>query len=362
MRKETATADPHAQPTPGSMAWLAEAAAELAAAPSLPALHARLQQALDALLGAGQAAAHLADAPPFASLTPPPAALPLSVGEPIVGWILPATPPTAEAGAALQVLAALTAGAYAPIAARAASPPALVHAEGSPEQAVRDHYLALVSHELRTPLYTILGYAELLRDTPLSAEATGYVDRLLQGGRHLLNLVDELLRAKALSSQPEPLEPIAIDPLIAEVTGALTASCAVKGLELQVEQAPGLPSVMVGHRDSLRAALTQLGAFCIQNTEHGHVRLAVAVGTGEAGSQLWRLSWSDSGRGFSSAEAEGLFLPSRGNVEARRLGLGPITANRLVERMGGQLTLVTRPGGGSTLVISLPAPPSALPG
>lgn len=341
------------------MAWLAQVAASLAAAPGLRPLGDRLQQAVDALLGPDQAEVHLAVAPDEGE---PPRGLPIRAVEQTVGWIRLERPAPPELLAQLQVLAALTAGAYAPIAAIEERHLAVAVSEVAREQAVRDHYLALVSHELRTPLYTIFGYAELLRETPLSAEASGYVDRLLSGGRQLLNMVDELLRAKALSSQPAPPEPIALDALVAEVVGDLTPACAARGLDLQVVRADALPPVLIGHRESLRAALTHLGTFCIQNTDHGHVRLAVTIAVGEAGSQVWRLSWSDSGRGFSSSETEGLFLPSRGGVDARRLGLGPVTANRLIEQMGGQLTLVTQPGAGSTLVISLPAPPAVLTG
>lgn len=206
-------------------------------------------------------------------------------------------------------------------------------------------FLASVSHELRTPLQSIIGYAELLLDETTSSRREVQARTVLEQGRHLERLVDDLLDYSALSTGHLTLrrEAMSLAVLLDRVARALWPLAEHKGLALRVE--PIDAPLVHGDPKRLSQVLTNLVSNAIKYTRRGEVRLHARIDERE---QLVVIGVDDSGPGISNPDA--LFEPFRRGTEQfeEGLGLGLAIGRALCQRMGGGLTLVpSRLGGAS---------------
>ncbi|NLH80228.1 MAG: hypothetical protein GX458_05210, partial [Phyllobacteriaceae bacterium] len=237
--------------------------------------------------------------------------------------------------------------------------PAPEVAEPSPETAdAREHFLALAAHEIRTPLTGILGLADLLGETALSSEQTAYVRALRGSGEGLLRLVDgyldlSRLEAGAVEAKPVPTE---IETVVEEVVELLAPPCQGKGLEIAGHVAPGLPRRVSVDPLLLRQVLINLAGNAVKFTEVGGV--AIEVDRDGDGDRI-RFRVRDTGVGIAPEEASRIFDAwERVETEglAQGTGLGLAIARGIVERMGGEISLSSRLGAGSTFAFSLDLP------
>lgn len=225
-------------------------------------------------------------------------------------------------------------------------------------------FLATVSHEIRTPLNGVLGLAQLLDMTGLDAEQASYVEAMREAGRALAQLIDDILDFSQIEAGRPRLrqETFALAPLVEGALELLAPRAMTKGLEIAGFISPRAPQELTGDPARLRQALVNLLGNAVNYTEKGGVGLRVHV----AGDAL-RLDVLDSGAGVPLAAREAIFEAfERGDTEASRraggAGLGLSISRRLVELMGGRLTLSETSGAGSTFTISLPlaSPPPAV--
>jgi signal transduction histidine kinase len=247
---------------------------------------------------------------------------------------------------------------------------ALLHAETRDqarvleEQAVRlaramsdrSRFFASMSHELRTPINAILGYGQLLREGvygELGEKQAGAADRLVNSGRHLLELVNDVLdisklEAGKLEVHPEPVE---LAALLREVATTLELQARDKGLELRVEAPREFPLVTDPAR--VRQIVLNLLSNAVKFTDVGEVRLEL-VPAGE-----WvQVRVADTGPGIAPEDQQRIFdefeqtaaAASRGGT-----GLGLAISKRLAALLGGTLSVVSQPGEGSTFTLRLPA-------
>jgi PAS domain S-box-containing protein len=237
-------------------------------------------------------------------------------------------------------------------------------------------FLARMSHEMRTPLNAIIGMAVLLMDRVHGLEAE-YVEAILSSSRNLLHLIDELLELTAIESGNLRLETEPFSPaqLIDDVVNELGLAATSKGLELLCSIQPETPPVLVGDPRRLRQILTNLVSNAVKYTREGEVRIALGWTKGEpaAGSNLsgkLQICVEDTGPGIPTEKIPLIFekflqLEETRTPRAGGVGLGLAIVRQLVDRMGGEITVDSVQGRGTSFRVVLPiqqGPADALPG
>ena len=215
--------------------------------------------------------------------------------------------------------------------------------------------LAMLAHEIRTPLNGILALSELIAAADLPERERQWASSVKGAAEHLAalaTLVVDGVRAdkRGLVLREEPFRPRAL----AEAVGAtLAARTEAKGLAAHVGITDNLPELVIGDRVRLRAALENLIDNAVKFTERGQVALVVTAAHAPRGRYKLSFTVADSGIGLSKTEIARLFRPfNQANASvARRYGgsgLGLALVRRLAKAMGGDLTVQSRAGHGST--------------
>ncbi|MBB4841809.1 signal transduction histidine kinase/ActR/RegA family two-component response regulator [Paucibacter oligotrophus] len=222
-------------------------------------------------------------------------------------------------------------------------------------------FLANMSHELRTPMHGLLGMLGLLKDTPLSPGQRDQLRSAEDSGRHLLTVLNDILdvskmEAGAITVQ---LEPVQLSRLLSELQELSRPPAQAKGLELRVEREPGLPDWIAADPTRLRQILLNLLSNAIKFSERGHVNLRLSRQADGQGRPLLRCELSDTGPGMDAATQAKLFQRfSQGDASSSRrfggAGLGLEISRNLARLMGGDITVCSEPGQGSTFTLELP--------
>ncbi len=226
----------------------------------------------------------------------------------------------------------------------------------------KSEFLASMSHELRTPLNAILGIAQVLQ---VEAKLSKHEDqleplqRILNAGRHLLALINEILDLSKIEAgrMELQLEPVALAPLLEEFRSNMEPLAAQNGNTLTVHCAPDIATV---YADPVRVrqVLLNVGSNANKFTSNGSVTLTVDQ---EADGRRWvRFRLSDTGIGMTPEQVSRLFqdFVQADASTARKYGgtgLGLAISRRLCNMMGGDITVESEPGIGSTFTIRLPA-------
>lgn len=292
----------------------------------------------------------------------------------IVGWR--DTTPTALASIGLAFLLVNTIGAFTcrrlhvsrrrewlALRSEQEGRQALVAAHRAAQEASRakSAFLASVSHEILTPLNPILGFSELLlarRNDPADQEA---LQAIAASGRVLHGLLTDVLDLAAGEAAEARLSPAPCDlvALLAEVVRVQDSSAAAKGLRLEVAPTAQPPLLNLdGAR--LRQVLLNLVANAIRHTVSGGVTVSLSTAPTSTGPLEVVLRVSDTGPGVAPEEREAIFQAFRrgageGAGRGQGVGLGLAVSRRLVERMGGTLTLADDAGPGAIFQVRLPA-------
>ena len=264
------------------------------------------------------------------------------------------------------------------VTAAKAAEEALVAARDEAERANRakSQFLSTMSHELRTPLNAILGFGHLLatdQRQPLAPGQQRQMAEILQGARHLLQLINELLDLAVIEggNPPVRLQPVVLAPALAEALALLQPLAASRGVALPpadagaLQAAAGLPPGAAVQADPVRlkqVLLNLLGNAIKYNRPQGTVQVLCDPLTragGVPGSAGWRITVRDEGPGLDDAQRARLFNAfdrlgaEAGPVEGTGLGLA--VSRGLVRAMGGELGVASRPGEGSSFWLQLGA-------
>lgn len=219
----------------------------------------------------------------------------------------------------------------------------------------KSDFLANMSHEIRTPLNAILGMAHLVRPHLVDECCHGYLDRIEQSGRHLLDLVNDVLDLAKIEADRLTLEhvPFELRVVLDNLHGLLVDRAAVKGLALSIEVAPDVPTVLAGDPLRLGQVLINYGYNAVKFTSQGSIRVSVSVDARDGDACVLRFAVRDTGIGISPEQQTRLFERfQQGDSSISRqyggTGLGLAIARRLATLMDGEVGVDSRLGEGST--------------
>ena len=220
--------------------------------------------------------------------------------------------------------------------------------------------LANMSHEIRTPMTGVLGFADLLASTHLTAEQRDYVETIRSSGEVLLTLINDILDFSKIEAGQLDLETLPVDVCgtVEKVMGLLEVQASVKQLRFFSVIEPAVPPVILGDGVRLRQILVNLLGNAVKFTPAGEVSLAVTGRHLEDGRHSLGFIVRDTGPGISPEDRERIF-DSFSQVDASisrkhgGTGLGLAISMALAKQMGGSLWVESEVGKGSAFHFSL---------
>ena len=224
----------------------------------------------------------------------------------------------------------------------------------------KSEFLANMSHEIRTPMNGVLGMAELLAKTELDSKQRTFIDIISKSGNALLTIINDILDFSKIDAGQLVLDPAPFElaEAIEDVATLVSTRAKQKDLELIVRVEPGLHDTYVGDVGRIRQIVTNLMGNAVKFTESGHVLVDV---TGEDlgdGRNRLKMSITDTGIGIPKDKLA-LIFDKFSQVDAsstRRhegTGLGLAITQRLIELMGGDISVESEEGRGSTFHVHL---------
>ena len=223
----------------------------------------------------------------------------------------------------------------------------------------KSDFLSRMSHELRTPMNSILGFGQLLERKELPTDQRKSVDHILKAGRHLLSLINEVLEIARIESgaQRLSLEPVSINTVVQEALELMKPLAAQRSLTIEEFALEQDVFVRADRQRLVQVFLNLLSNAVKYNRAFGRVSIVVGNAPEGEGGGIARLGVRDTGLGIPSEKLNRLFVPfERLGAEQSQVegtGLGLALSMRLVEAMGGKITVDTMLGEGSTFWVDL---------
>ena len=223
---------------------------------------------------------------------------------------------------------------------------------------VRQDFVANVSHELRTPLTSIKGYAETLLEGALEDKenAREFIEIIAYDANRLANLVNDLLDLARIESDKldHNIKPLALEPLVERVIAALSKTAGTKAVELMKEIPAGLAKVSADE-----GLLSQLLLNLVDNAiKYNKIKGSVVIAAKEE-ADVVRVSVADTGIGIPAQDLPRIFerfyrVDKARSREMGGTGLGLSIVKHIVQALGGEITVESTPGSGSTFIFTLP--------
>ncbi|WP_291328448.1 response regulator [Desulfovibrio sp. UCD-KL4C] len=219
---------------------------------------------------------------------------------------------------------------------------------------IKSEFLAQMSHEIRTPMNSIMGMADMLRDTALSSEQKSYVTIFSDSGKALLTLIDGILDLSKIESGKLTLEKAQfnLDNLVDEVSGILSVTAWKKNLIFACHIDPATPALMIGDSTRIKQIIANLLSNAIKFTSEGTVCLDISSHAGDDGLLVLSIKVTDTGIGISEDKVEVIFdnFTQADSSTTRKYGgtgLGLAITRNLVTLMDGNIKAQNIESGGA---------------
>jgi len=226
----------------------------------------------------------------------------------------------------------------------------------------KSEFLANMSHEIRTPMNAVLGFAELLTSMITDKKQRSYIESIRSSGKSLLTLINDILdlskiEARKMELHYEPVNPISI---FREIQDIFSLKMAEKGLEFIIEIAPDIPESLLLDEVRLRQIIFNLIGNAVKFTDTGHIKLIVEniCNNNDRSSLDLIIAVEDTGIGIPAESKEKIFeafkqKDGQNTKQYGGTGLGLTITKRLVEMMGGEISVQSESGKGSRFEIIL---------
>ncbi len=221
----------------------------------------------------------------------------------------------------------------------------------------KSEFLSRVSHELRTPMNSVLGFAQLLDMDDLTDPQRESIRQILGGGRHLLDLIDDVLDIASVESGrlPMSVEPVLVEETVRECLALVRPLAERTGVAVRFEEGDHADTTALADRQRIRQVFLNILSNGIKyNTPDGTLTIRE-----ERAGDCIRVAFVDTGRGLDDAQLAHLFTPfdrlgaqAAGGVEGTGLGLA--LSKGLLEAMGGTIEVSSTPGKGTVFTVALP--------
>ena len=219
----------------------------------------------------------------------------------------------------------------------------------------RGQFIANMTHEIRTPMNGVLGMTELLFNTDLTQRQHKFTRTILESAEDLLSIINNILdfsKVEAGKLEKVDSRPFGPKECVEKVSDLLVGRAQLEGLGLSFECADDVPEAMLGDGKRIRQVLTNIIGNAIKFTERGNIVARVSVATSSDQQATIRFEVVDTGIGIPSHLHEHVFEGfSQADTSTTRqfggTGLGLAISKHLVELMGGEIGVISRPGVGS---------------
>gem|GEM_PF-1163371 len=226
----------------------------------------------------------------------------------------------------------------------------------------KSEFLSRMSHELRTPMNSILGFAQLMEMVEQTESNKKRINHILNNGKHLLELINEVLDIAGIESGKQPLMPqsVMLEGIINEVIDAVLVIASKKNVTIELLDIPSNTHFVLADNLRLKQVLLNILSNAVKfNKEGGSVTIKTelqSINTIE--NRTVRICISDTGNGIKNEDIQKLFQPferiGADKTETEGTGLGLVVVKKYTEAMGGKVGVISKPGDGSTFWIELP--------
>ena len=233
----------------------------------------------------------------------------------------------------------------------------------------KSEFLANMSHEIRTPMNAVIGYSDLLYNSVKDPQQRNYLNAIRAGSRSLLMLINDILDLSRIEAGKMRLDftPVSIRRLLSDVRHIFDLRATEQGISLEVSVVSGMPDAMILDETRLRQVLFNLVGNAIKFTHEGEVTVRASAEelehsgreSGETRHYRLVITVTDTGVGIAPDQQERIFdaFEQQEGQSSRRYGgtgLGLAISRKLVEMMGGKLTVESEQNKGSTFTVILP--------
>jgi signal transduction histidine kinase/DNA-binding response OmpR family regulator len=219
----------------------------------------------------------------------------------------------------------------------------------------KSSFLANMSHELRTPLSAIMGYSQLMqKEIPSPTEQRNYLDTINRNSEHLLALINDVLAISKIEAGQLTFENTTFDllALFRDIENAFDSSMDAKGLQFEATGIDDVPRYIATDESKLRQVLVNILGNAVKFTEQGGITMRVAVDDGIADTMRLAIEVQDTGVGIAEDELDKVFTyfeqTASGRAQKSGTGLGLAISRDFVRMMGGDITVTSKEGKGST--------------
>lgn len=219
----------------------------------------------------------------------------------------------------------------------------------------KSSFLARMSHEIRTPLNGIIGLTYLLQKSDLSAIQQDYIRQITDSSHNLLHILNAVLDFSKLEADKLSLEhvPFRLEESIMRLCGMFSVLLGPKPVDFMIQVDPQIPDELIGDPTRLEQVLLNLGSNAIKFTNEGIIELQIKLAECTDDQATLSFSVSDTGIGMTPAQLSKLFTPfvQADDKTSRKYGgtgLGLVISHSLVDKMGGNIRVVSTPNVGST--------------